>query len=61
MKQTLASLDYAKDNKDIPFAVFKITGLARFELLEKINFGKILSEDEQKEYNRVLHRIDKVL
>ena len=60
MKQTLASLDYAKENKDIPFAVFKITGLARFELLEKINFGKILSEDEQKEYNRVLHRIDKI-
>jgi len=60
MKQTLASLDFANKNKNIPFAVFKVTGVARFELLEKVNFGKVLSEEEQKEYDRALHRIDKI-
>tara|TARA_B110000971_G_scaffold128726_1_gene131718 strand:+ start:2031 stop:3200 length:1170 start_codon:yes stop_codon:yes gene_type:complete len=60
MKQTLASLDFASKNKNIPFAVFKITGLARFELLEKINFGKELSETEQQEYDRAFHRINKI-
>ncbi len=60
MKQTLASLDFANKNNNIPFAVFKVTGLARFELLEKINYGKHLSETEQQEYDRVLHRISKI-
>lgn len=60
MKQTLASLDFANKNKNIPFAVFKVTGVARFELLEKINFGKTLTEEEQKEYDRALHRINKI-
>ena len=60
MKQTLASLDFASKNKNIPFAVFKITGVARFELLEKINLGKQLTETEQQEYDRALHRISKM-
>jgi proline dehydrogenase len=60
MKQTLASLDFANKNKNIPFSVFKVTGVARFELLEKVNFGKVLSEEEQKEYDRALHRIHKI-
>ena len=60
MKQTLASLDFAKKNNNIPFAVFKLTGVARFELLEKINYGKELTELEQQEYDRALHRISKI-
>ena len=60
MKQTLASLDFAKKNNHIPFAVFKLTGVARFELLEKINYGKKLTEIEQQEYDRALHRISKI-
>lgn len=60
MKQTLASLNFANKNANIPFAVFKVTGIARFELLEKVNFGKKLTEEEQKEYDRALHRINKI-
>ena len=60
MKQILASIVFANKNKNIPFAVFKITGLARFELLEKISFDKKLNEEEQQEYERVLHRISKI-
>ena len=60
MKQTLASLDFAHKNENIPFAVFKITGLARFGLLEKVNYGKNLTETEEQEYDRALHRISKI-
>jgi len=60
MQQTLASLDFAKKNNNIPFAVFKVTGVARFELLEKVNYGKQLTEIEQQEYDRALHRISKI-
>ena len=60
MKETLDSLNFANKNKNIPFAVFKITGLARFEVLEKVSFGKKLNEEEQQEYDRVVHRISKI-
>ena len=60
MEQTIAVLNFAHKNKNIPFAVFKITGLARFQLLEKINLDEELSTDEQQEYDRVIHRINKI-
>jgi proline dehydrogenase len=48
------------NNQDIPFAVFKVTGIARFEILEKLNSNESLSNTEQLEYERVLTRIDKI-
>jgi proline dehydrogenase len=59
-KQIIASINFAKTNTDIPFAVFKITGVARFKLLEKINCSSNLTEEEKKEYARVKHRINKI-
>lgn len=45
----------------IPFSVFKITGVARFELLEKANdsIGD-LNENEKIEYAKVLTRVDEI-
>ena len=60
MEQTIDVLNFARGNKNIPFAVFKITGLARFQLLEKINLCEELSISEQQEYDRVIHRINKI-
>jgi len=60
MKQILASINFANKNKNIPFAVFKVTGIARIGLLEKVNDEKALNEEEQKEYDRVIHRINKI-
>lgn len=60
MEETIAVLNFAHKNKNIPFAVFKITGLARFQLLEKINLNEELNTEEQKEYDRVIHRINKI-
>jgi len=54
----LKTVENAAINNDIPFAVFKSTGMARLALLQKINYKEPLSEDEEKEFQRVEHRID---
>ena len=59
MEHTIAVLNFVIKQKH-PFAVFKITGLARFQLLEKINLDEELSTAEQQEYDRVIHRINKI-
>lgn len=58
--EILSTIEFASNNKNIPFAVFKITGIARFQLLEKLNNGGSLSTSEQQEYNRALDRIKKI-
>lgn len=50
----------AKDNSNIPFCVFKVTGIARFGLLEKVSQKAELSNDEKQEYLRVIGRVDKI-
>ena len=60
VEQVLATINKAKENPNIPFSVFKPTGFARFSLLEKVNVHKKLSVDEEKEFERVVNRIDKM-
>jgi proline dehydrogenase len=60
LKMTLKTIDFAAQKQAIPFAVFKPTGFGRFELYEKLGEGKILSESEQNEWNRVVERFDAV-
>lgn len=47
----------ADSNPAIPFSVFKVTGVARFNLLAKINANQELSELEQAEFRQVKRRI----
>ena len=56
--EVLKTIALAKNNRKIPFTVFKITGLARFELLEKVQSKSMLSALEQQEFNEVRERID---
>ncbi|WP_136668114.1 proline dehydrogenase family protein [Flavobacterium sp. H122] len=60
MNKTLKIINFAKEKKAIPFAVFKPTGFGRFELYEKLGEGKTLNEAEQAEWDRVVERFDKV-
>jgi len=57
---TLKTIEYAKKNQGIPIVVFKPTGFGRFGLYEKIGEGKPLTEQEQKEWSRVVERYDLV-
>ena len=57
----ISTIDRAKNDKNIPFAVFKVTGIARFDLLEKAsNKHHKLTDNEQKEIQVIIHRIDKI-
>ena len=60
--EIIRTIAAAKGNPHIPFCVFKVTGVARFELLEKQNEvvrGTLtqLSERDQSEWNRVVQRV----
>ena len=54
----IKAIRYAASGKNIPFISLKITGFARFALLEKMHAGTTLTADEQAAWKRVYDRID---
>jgi len=56
----IKAIQYAKTEPNIPFICIKITGFARFALLEKVHENTALTEQEQQEWNRVRQRIEKI-
>jgi proline dehydrogenase len=54
------AIKFAASRKNIPFVSLKVTGFARFALMEKINSGEPLTETEKLEWQRVHNRIDTV-
>lgn len=60
LEETLTTIKKAKGDKNIPFCVFKVTGLARFDLLVKVSDGKALSDDEKAEWKRVENRVTQI-
>ncbi len=59
-EETLHTIQTAHNNEHIPFCVFKVTGVARFALLEKINAKEKLSDEEIAEWQRVRERVDRI-
>ncbi len=51
---------FANGKKEIPFTVFKPTGIGRFEIWEKVTSKKDLTKEEQEEWNRVRNRVDTI-
>jgi Proline dehydrogenase len=54
------AIKYAASQKNIPFISIKITGFARFALLEKVHAGEALTPAEKTEWDKVYDRIDKI-
>lgn len=50
----------AKEDGNIPFAVFKITGVAPFEILEKISAGRELLKNERLVWEKATARINEL-
>lgn len=50
----------AKNNHHIPVSCMKVTGIARFSLLEKLSNGNELNENEKEEYRRVVIRFQEI-
>ncbi len=56
LAKNLQILDFVKEKKAMPFAVFKPTGYGRFALFQKIGEGKTLTAAEKAEWERVVGR-----
>ncbi|MEZ0484886.1 proline dehydrogenase family protein [Fibrella aquatica] len=56
--EILRTIERASESADIPFSVFKVTGLAETELLEAVQRGDQLTEAEQAAFERVRERVN---
>ncbi len=59
VQEILRTIAVAKQRTDIPFCVFKPTGIARFAMLEKASAGKLVAEDKA-EWARVEARMERI-
>ena len=55
-----ATIKRASEDDSIPFSVFKVSGIARNMVLNKVNDGVQLTESEKAEYERVKSRVDDI-
>ena len=60
MNENLRAIEYASRSTHIPVVSTKVTGLARFGLLESIQADQTLTREELGEYRNVLKRIDAI-
>ena len=58
LQMTLKTVEFAKERKAIPFAVFKPTGLGRFNLYVKVGEKQPLTIEEKREWDRVVARFE---
>ena len=56
----LRTIKYADQIEESKFSVFKMTGIARFALLEKIQDGRSLSKVEKDENDKVKARVERL-
>lgn len=60
MNENIRAIDFASRSAHIPVVSTKVTGLARFGLLERIQSAQALTREELNEYRNVLKRIDAI-
>jgi proline dehydrogenase len=58
--EIVQTIKYGAKRDGIPFAVFKVTGVAAFPLLEKYSAGKDFSELESRAWTRAKNRIEEI-
>lgn len=59
-QEIIRTIERAAGDKRIPITVFKVTGIGRFDLLEKLDAKKQLTTAEQTEFERVSARCEKI-
>lgn len=61
VNEIIATINEAAKNENIPFAVFKVTGICLFNVLEKANQNpENLSGEDLANYIKVIERIDEI-
>lgn len=54
--ETIRTIENAKGNDEIPYCVFKPTGMGSDDLMEKIQLGIELSEEEKLSFEKIRYR-----
>ncbi len=60
VEKVIHVIEFAEDKKSMPFSVFKPTGFGRFEIFQKVGAWEELSASEEKEWERIRERFDRV-
>lgn len=58
MKKKISIIEFASEKKELPFAVFKPTGIGRLGIWEKASTKEPLTQEEEEEWARVRNRVD---
>lgn len=58
--ETVQSIIRAKNDDDIPFAVFKVTSIAPFKILQKVSSNEELSESEKTKWENAQKRVKEI-
>jgi len=59
-EEILKTIEKAKGNPDIPFTVFKSTGLVSMDLLAKVQAKEALTTEEQEAFQHFHDRVEKI-
>lgn len=59
-REILRTVEKARLTPSIPFCVFKVTGIASFDFLEKVQRGEQLTPQEEHEMTQVRDRMDRI-
>ncbi len=60
IEKKIEIVKFVAGRKEIPFAVFKPTGIGRFELWQKVSASASLSLEEEEEWQRVKNRVNRI-
>ena len=58
LNETLGTIENAAGNENVPYAVFKPTGLGSDQLMEKVQLGKALTAEEEAALQRLKDRYE---
>lgn len=58
--EILRTIQRSKGNHNMPFAVFKVTGLGDYAIMTKVQEGKSLTQEEQHAFDRMKQRVDEL-
>ncbi|MDT0676883.1 proline dehydrogenase family protein [Autumnicola musiva] len=60
LEKKLSLIKFADKKSELPFSVFKPTGIGRFEIWEKVTEGLTLTREEKEEWKRIKERVEKL-
>ena len=58
--KTIDLINFAANNKSVPFSVFKPTAVGRFEIYRKVSQSEKLEDFELEEWNKIKKRFDRI-